>query len=86
MLMKLRAPLQHRRMNERHENKMRTRPHSTAPDWRLTENAGPIAAQGAVAADAIPRGQSAFVVTRAPQSRANREHWRYGILNLIVVS
>lgn len=48
----LRAPLQHRRMNEneRRANKMQTQPHSTAPDWRLTENAGPIAAQGAVAA------------------------------------
>lgn len=84
-------------MNERRAalaNEMRKRPRSTAPDQRLTETPGQSPRE--VRAPTLgrrgrrgPRDQSTLVVTRALESRANREHWREaksdrlsGILNL----
>lgn len=73
-----RAPshaLPHGRMNERRAalaNKMRKRPHSTAPDQRLTETAGPIAARGACADPRPSRPTRARAANRRASSSALR--------------
>lgn len=68
--------LPHGRMNERRAalaNEMRKRPRSTAPDQRLTENAGPIAARGACADPWPTRPARPIGARRHPRSRIARQ-------------